>query len=520
MKKLLAIILACAMLFSLVACSGSGNGSSGSGDGSSGGSKPSAASSKTSDGDEPAGETKKVIMSLAFWVGALPDTQLVQDAINEITVPELGIEVEMQISDSGSYKQNMTLALSGGETIDVMSTLLCDYPSLVQQGYIKDMEEDDLLNQYGQDIISVVGMDDIDACRIGGTLYGVPNAREYAQGRGCASIATQYLEGIGYELPDTDSEIIKISLEELNEIYVKLHETYPDKEVYRPTTGSMSQFSNVDSLGGNVYGVLLDYGKNLDVVNLFESDFYMDYCKRMYEYNQLGYISQDAVTDTTAVGELVKAGTLMSYTTGGKPGIKVQETSLCGQDMTIFQTLEDYISSTAIASFPWVIPENTSDAAAAMKLINAFYGSEELSNLFAWGIEDKHYVVKDDGLITYPEGVDATNSGWNHSMGWLLPNQLNTYVWEGNPADIWDQIRTFNKEAEKSAASGFTFNSENVVTEITSVQNVYDEYQKSLEFGMVDPATGIPEMNAKMEGAGLQKIIEEKQAQLDAWAAS
>ena len=38
--------------------------------------------------------------------------------------------------------------------------------------------------------------------------------------------------------------------------------------------------------------------------------------------NDLGasYISADASTDTTAVGELVKAGTLMSYTTGGKPG--------------------------------------------------------------------------------------------------------------------------------------------------------------------------------------------------------
>lgn len=41
----------------------------------------------------------------------------------------------------------------------------------------------------------------------------------------------------------------------------------------------------------------------------------------------------------------------MSYTTGGKPGIKAQETTLTGRDMTIFQTLDDYIGSTSVAGY-------------------------------------------------------------------------------------------------------------------------------------------------------------------------
>ena len=42
------------------------------------------------------------------------------------------------------------------------------------------------------------------------------------QGRGCAAIATEYLDGIGYEV-NSDDEIVKISLDELNDIYAKLH---------------------------------------------------------------------------------------------------------------------------------------------------------------------------------------------------------------------------------------------------------------------------------------------------------
>ena len=82
------------------------------------------------------------------------------------------------------------------------------------------------------------------------------------------------------------------------------------------------------------------------------------------------------------------------------------------------------------------------------------------------------------------------------------------------------RTETFNNEAIKSPALGFAFDSTKIATELTSVTNVYEEYQKSLEYGFVDPEVGIPEMLEKMNNAGLQKIIDEKQAQLDAWAAA
>lgn len=462
-------------------------------------------------------DVQKVVLSFFTWTGAPVDTQAVQDAMNEITREKLGIEVELQISDYASYQQNMTLALSGGEQIDIMVNLSSTYSNFAQQGYFMDLEEDDLLETYGQGIIEAMGQDNIDACRIGGVLYGLPNNHDLAQGRGCAAIARQYLEGIGYEIDDS-VEIMKITLDELNDIYAQLHEAYPDLEVYRPISTSMQQFSNVDLLGGNAFGVLLNNGESLTVENLFTSDFYKEYCERIYTYNQDGYISQDAATDTTAVGELVKAGTLMSYTTGGKPGIKVQENGLCGQEMVIFQTMDNYISSTAIAQFPWAVPINTEDAVAAITYLNELYTNEELQNLLAWGIEGTHYVVNEEGLATYPEGVDASNSGYNHSMGWLMPNQFLTYVWEGNSPTLWEEMKEFNTSAVVSSASGFIFNSENVLNELTAVQNIYNEYQASIEYGFVDPETGIAEMNEKMMDAGLQKIIDEKQAQLDEWA--
>ena len=452
------------------------------------------------------------------FTGAPADTAMVQDAMNKILIDKLDIEVELQITDIASYRQNLTLALSGGEQVDIAGTVAAGFPQLAAQGYFMDLEENDNLSTNGAGIIEQVGQEYIDACRMGGVLYGVPNNRDMAQGRGCAAIATEYLDGIGYKVPEGSGEIVPITLDELNDIYAKLHEKYPDLEVYRPVAMSMAQFSNVDFLGGSPYGVLIDYGKSLNVVNLFESDFYKEYCQRMYEYNQKGYISPDAATDTTTVTELVKAGTLMGYTTGGKPGIRQQETNLCGRPMTVFQTLEDYIRSDAVASFPWTIPINTADAEKAMLLLNEFYTNPDLANLLSWGIEGVHYKVLDNGLIDYMDGVDATTSGWNHKVAWQMPNQFITHVWNGNDPALWQNIKDFNNNAKKSAAMGFTYNNADTLTEMTAVQNAYEEYQKSLEFGFVDPAVGIPELIAKLEAAEMNKIIEDKIAQLAVWA--
>lgn len=239
-KKMVAMLMASVMALSLCACGGSGGGDAAQSGGDGG--AETAGGDSAADNGGASGEITKLIVAFPTWTGAPADTQKIQEAMNDITRDKLGIEIELQISDYGSFNQSMTLALSGGEQVDIVSTLGFTYANAVQQGYLTDLEENGLLSTYGSGIVDVMGQDNIDACRVGGVLYGLPNNRDMAQGRGCAAVATEYLEGIGYDLSG-DSEIVRISVDELNDIYAQLHEKYPDKEVYRPSTSSMSQFS-------------------------------------------------------------------------------------------------------------------------------------------------------------------------------------------------------------------------------------------------------------------------------------
>ena len=56
-----------------------------------------------------------------------------------------------------------------------------------------------------------------------------------------------------------------------------------------------------------------------------------------------------------------------------------------------------------------------------------------------------------------------------------------------------------------------------VTNEVTACTNVVSKYHKALLCGALDPATTIDQFNSELEAAGLAKIIEAKQTQLDAW---
>lgn len=477
------------------------------------------ADSSAAQEDAAEGEVKKIVFAFPTWTGTPPDLQMVQDAMNEISRAEIGVEAELLVIDFASYIQQIPLMMSGNEQLDIISTLENLYLPAIMNGQLLDMEQDDLIQTYGQGIYEEVGEVYIDACRINGVLYGLPNNRDMAMGKGASAVRTDLLEQIGYEFKN-EGEIEYITQEEMDDIFAKIHEADPGIEVYRPLLGTMQSYSTFDMLGGNVFGVLENYGETTEVVNLFETDGYREYCERLYEYNQLGYIGKDAATDTTAQGELVKAGTVACFTCGAKPGIKVQLTKECGRDMTIIQVNEDFTASDFVANFPWAIPQNSPDPVAAMQYLNLMYTNADMMNLITWGIEGEHYKVLDDGTVDFADGVDGTTSGYNHDMSWLFPNQFLTYPWTGNSPDLWNQMREFNSNAKKTVALGFSFDVSELSTEMTSVQNLYEEYRKSLEYGIVDPATGLPELIEKMEAAGLPKIIEAKQTQLDAWMAA
>lgn len=79
--------------------------------------------------------------------------------MNALTVPELNIEIEMQVTDFASRNQQMTLAMAGGEQIDLYYSTGLGLTGSVQNEYCMDLEMED---KYGNSLIETYGQDIID----------------------------------------------------------------------------------------------------------------------------------------------------------------------------------------------------------------------------------------------------------------------------------------------------------------------------------------------------------------------
>lgn len=470
------------------------------------------------------GKVPTVVIAFMTWAGRLQGTDRVAEKMSEITMEKLGVKVELMPMDSASYAQNMNLMLASGEQVDLFNAVSVGFMPCYNKGYLMDLEEDNLLATYGQGIIDTFTSVELGGVRVGGTLYGVPVKKDDAAGKFGISIPTKYLDEIGVDwksmYANPEDEIIYTDFDFIEDVFAKLHEKYPDKTTFYTDPGStVSQCLAID-IPSDVFGVLTDPVNSLQLTDLFSSEAYYDLCARFYKWNQNGWISPDAITETNATTTQVKAGSLCAYKTATKPGIRQQESNLCGTPVAIFQLGPDFKGSNAYNTMPWCMNQNTDDPVAAMQVLNLLYTDPDLSTLICWGEEGKEWQETGDGHIKFAEGVDAQTSEFYNNVNWQMPNQFIARIWEGDSLDLWERMQNYNDSALASKAMGFTFDNSDVSAEFTALTNVYNEYQRQLELGFLNPDEGLPVLRERLNSAGLADYIAAKQAQLDAWAAA
>lgn len=452
-----------------------------------------------------------------FSAGDVADAKLVQDAVNVIAREKINAEVELSFINFGAYRQQTNLMLSSGEPLDLMPTLFT--PTLatyVANGQFLPL--DDLLAKYGQGITENIPQQYIECGRIAGSVYGITTNRDLAASFGFTmrkDLADKY--GIDYKSMKTIADVeaaLKIIKEKEPELYPLV-----------PQSGAFisSSWGDFDNLGdGNWLGVLLDVGAKLDVVDYYGSDEFKEFTTITRSWYEQGLIMPDILNNTETGNAIVKAGKAFGYLSNTKPGFDIQESRATGMEMVTVDIIPAFAMTSNVQGIVWAIPTNSENPEKAMAFMNLMYSDKDISNLLIYGIKDVHYKVIDEanGIIDYADGTDATNSKYPGGLGWGWPNQFLGYIWNGNPADYWTQMDTFNKTATPSGALGFVFDAANVATEMAACTNVIDQYKNALMGGVIDPDEALPKFVQELKDAGIDNIIAEKQKQLDAWAAS
>ncbi|KQX45936.1 ABC transporter substrate-binding protein [Paenibacillus sp. Root444D2] len=490
MKKFgwLSVLLALVLLVS--ACGGNSNGGASTNAGNSG----SKAASE---------EPYEVVYAFPFWGNIPKDLQLVQDEINKISKAKINVKVKFLPINGSAMDQQINLMMTSGEKLDMFS--MFNYSNQVTTGKLYPIGQ--IMEQNGKGIMDALGQAYYNATKIKGVSYGVPSNRDMAQEFGY-DIRKDLVEKYNIDL----SQVKKF--DDLEKIFRVIKEKEPGIAAMKP-----SAYSTIDPLDNNL-GVLLNNGQSdLKVVNWFATDEYAQYLKTMRKWYLAGYVLKDAATTKESEETLIKAGKIAGHTTNMKPGFEAQENRGIGKEMAVVRYTPAVAKTTTVTNVMLGVSAKAEKPEKVVQFLNLMYTDKDIVNLFDWGIEGKHY-VKINGqqnMIKYPDGVNPENVGYSGS-GWMHGNQLLSYVFEGDDPEVYKKLADFNKTALKSKALGFSFNAESVKAEVAACTAVLGEYGTPLNTGVLDVDKILPELLKKLEDAGINKIIQEKQKQLDEWA--
>lgn len=517
-RTLFAFLFVCLMLFS--ACtspSNDGGGSSGSA-----GSEAQVASAGTSSGIAGAGDpilkdgtVSELRMVFPGQSSSPASLSEVEDAMNAIVRDTVDAEVKMEIVEWGVYTDQTNLMLSSGEEVSLMFNF-SDIRNLAKTGKIQPLSG--LLDSYGKDALAEFDKY-LDACRIDGELYGLPSFFDYAAYAGLVC-RTDILEEL-----NIDAESIR-DWDDIEQVLIKVQEAHP---TMNPLTlpeyaGALPYYTHGkfdEVLSGSGVRVYADETENIEVVNYYATPEYRALAEKAYEWKQKGYFIPDATTATNSRQEYISSGNTFGYIGKIHPGTVTQETKNSGYAMTTIPVTDAVLSTNNVNFAQYTVPVGCKTPEKAVAFLNIFYSDPAMQNLMAYGIEDQDYIMKDEGkqIVGYPEGIDETNVGWLNET-WVCGNGKISHVWETDSPTIWEDYAALNDSAAVSPIYGFDYDISGVKNEIAAVQNVIDKNDAVIGCGYAEVDESLAAFQTELEAAGIQKIIDDAQAQIDQWLES
>lgn len=442
------------------------------------------------------------------------DDQMVLDAVNDYTFEKIGVKIKIEKIGWSDYSQKMQIMINTNDSWDLCftSSWTNDYLQNAQKGVY--LELDEYLEDEGLEMYEAIDSRFWEAARVGGKIYGIPSEKEIGS---CPMwvFTKEYVDK--YDIPYEEIH----NLEDLEPWLKLIQEKEPDVvPMYLTKDYSAPAYMDkiVDPIG-------IEYADNtLTVQNLFETEKMMSTLRTMRKYYEAGYINQDAplASDDKAVKRFVTKG-------DGHPFAEISWGKDLGYEVVASPIMETQITNESARGALTAINKNSKHPKEAVEFLNLVNTDEYLRNLLNYGIEGVHWSrisveEKEAGEAEGKPYVYDTKVRLNQEKKqdysvpyWVQGGLFGTYVLENEPVDKWAVFKEFNDASKAAPSLGFDFNIEPVKAEVADFRSILDEFGKALYTGSVDPDVYVSKLLKKLDAAGVDRVIEEMQRQVDAW---
>lgn len=447
--------------------------------------------------------------------GQQPDVKLVEEEANKYLKDKINATIQLQCYSWGDEYNNRTqVMIASGEPFDICftSSWANFYRQNVAKGAFLDITE--MLDKYAPKTKQQLHPAFLSGSAVDGRNYAIPANKE---------LAHQW----GFMLRKDIVEKYKFDLKKIK----KFADIEPMLKVILAKEPGLIPLQNVggetgfltldyDRIGDDrCPGVLYNDSKDMKVFNELTTREFKAYLKTVRQFYLAGYIPKEAASMTNDFTADRKAGKTFAWIESLKPFCDNERTASWGIPCIQVELTKPVVQTRDCTGSMQAISRTSKDPARALMLLELFNTDKYLNNLINFGIEGTHYVKKGVNLVDFPKGVTPQNCGYHPGTPWMFGNQYLNYFWVGENPKKWDAFRKFNDASLSAKSLGFNFDNEPVKTEVAACINIWKEYMDGLLTGAVDPDKVLPQALEKFQAAGIDKVIAEKQKQLDAWLA-
>jgi putative aldouronate transport system substrate-binding protein len=492
---------------------------------------------------EPALE-QKTIQLMITGAGKQANSDKVWAAFNEQLqqyVPNTTVEfIDVSFDE---YSEKFSQVLASGEGVDLAWTgWLINKPQNIADGNL--MPLDDLLAEYGQGIVDILGENVVEIHRNAddGKLYYLPSWQGLVGDRRGWLVVTEIAELAG----DTWIEDTEAALNKWRNNYSEGTEAF--QAVLDQATKYLAAAKEAGKLGagintGRVFGWSMYNGtrsnpgvggseigipfedNTFTVIDGVASEHYKLYAKTMADWYKEGYIRSDIMSVDTSTLTMPKNGEITdtTYVFSCDPYLTEadQEAAIAdaGMDMT-YLPIEENAYLILGGDTSYAIPYCADEPERAMMVLNAIYSQPDLYNTLIYGIEGEDYTKNADGTITTSYvGASPTADDSYGIQRWIIGSCKNALINNGTDPNYYADLEALEETARVNPFLNFTFDRTNVEGICASILNVYYEYGPQIDNGVAGDNWEELYNNymAARKDAGIEELVTEFQNQINAY---
>ena len=480
-------------------------------------------------------DTRKKVKLTGYLLGSAPvGMPDVMKELNKKLSKDINATMEINYIGWGDFQSKYPLILASGQDFDWIYTAnWAFYFQQAAKGAFMEITED-MLKKYMPRHYKALSKDAYNEAKVGGKMYMIPTSTPDRK------IPVTIIRGDlrkKYKIPeikkysDLEAYLEAIKKNEPEMIPMYLDHSY---DIGRPIAALAAE------MGDYYFDILFATGSGSGIdFNLEDKTYKLTYSLEgddlaarkkaaviMKSWYDKGYINHDVFANTVRSKDAFSLGK-SGIGIGNSQDIQanILDAQSKGWEVEIVPELDakgHYYADPYINNGV-ALPAGTKNPERALMALDLIMEEKSYNFLMYFGIEGKNYIVK-NGKIDLPAGLTADKNTYQPDAAGFWFTNKDMFP----PFATWsDQYIKLKKDIKdkgylvSTIFQSMPINTESIKTELATINQVMVQYGQPMQIGMAkDVDESIKLLDGKLKAAGVMKVKEELQKQVDAYVKS